>query len=407
MFPWSRPAVDLDKRLVSLDAWRGFIMLVLVSGTYTDFTEGFGFAQVARSLPDSATWRFLAAQFSHAPWSGCTFWDLVMPSFVFMVGVAMPYSYAAGLAHGESRGNLALHAVYRALVLILLGTIGFLFLGNWLMLKWPTQINVQFQTVLPQIALAYVPVFLLLGRKASVRLFAALAVLAAWWLAFVLYPLPAAGFDYARVGGMSEPYTGFFAHWNKNVNPASAFDHWFLNLFPRTDPFEYNRYGLTTLAFIPTMATMIFGLMAGELLRGAGDPAWKLRRLVTAGLACLVLGIAMGFTVSPIVKSVWTPSWAIYSTGWVLLMLAAFFWVIDVKGFRKWPLPLVAVGMNAIAVYCAANLFDYWIFKVWEKSLGGVLFGGVYAPLWKSLAMVLTLWAASAVLYRLRIFIRI
>jgi predicted acyltransferase len=407
MFPWSRPAVDLDKRLVSLDAWRGLIMLVLVSGTYTEFTEGFGFAEVSRALPDSAAWRFLATQFSHAPWSGCTLWDLVMPSFVFMVGVAMPYSYAAGLARGDSRGDLALHAAYRALVLILLGTVGFLFLGNWLMGRWPRQINLQFQTILPQLGLAYVPVFLLVGRSARVQLAAAFAALAAWWLAFVLYPLPAPGFDYASVGGMSEPYTGFFAHWNKNVNPAAAFDHWLLNLIPRTDPFDYNRYGLSTLAFIPTMANMIFGVMTGEMLRVPGDPARKAARLVLAGLAYLAAAVALHFTLCPIVKSVWTPSWALFSSGWVLLMLAAFYWVMDVTRVRRWSLPLVVVGMNAIAVYCMANLFDYWIFKAWEKSLGGAFTSGPYAPIWKSLAMVATLWAVAAMLFRRRIFIRV
>src|SRR5262245_7243852 len=99
--PWSRPAVDPGKRLVSLDAYRGFIMLVLVSGTSAEFDEGFGFAEVARMHGDAGAWHALGELFSHAPWGGCTLWDLVMPSFVFMVGAAMPYSYAAGLARGE------------------------------------------------------------------------------------------------------------------------------------------------------------------------------------------------------------------------------------------------------------------------------------------------------------------
>src|SRR5262249_18886595 len=276
-----------------------------------------------------------------------------------------------------------LHAAYRALVLILLGTIGFLFIGDWLMGKWPKQINIQPQIILPQLGLAFVPVFLLVGRSARVQLAAAFAALAAWWLAFALYPLPAPGFDYASVGGMSEPYTGFFAHWNKNVNPAAAFDHWILNVIPRTDPFEYNRYGLVTLAFIPTMATMIFGVMTGEMLRAPGEPARKAARLVVAGIACLAGGVAMHYTLCPIVKRVWAPSWALFSSGWVLLMLAAFFWVIDVKRLRRWSLPLVVVGMNAIAVYCLANLFDYWIFKVWEKSLGAAFTAAPYAAMWR------------------------
>jgi heparan-alpha-glucosaminide N-acetyltransferase len=330
-----------------------------------------------------------------------------MPSFVFMAGVAMPYSYAAGLARGESYASLALHALYRSLVLILLGSVGFLFLGNWIMLKWPAHINVQFQTILPQLGLAYAPAFLLLGRSARAQLAAAAVILVAWWLAFALYPLPGPGFDYASVGAVGERFTGFFAHWNKNTNPAADFDRWFLNLIPRSEPFRFDKSGLTTLAFVPTLATVIFGMRTGEFLRAPGEPASKVKALLIAALACLAGGIALRFTVCPMVKSLWTPSWAVYSTGWVLLMLAAFFWLIEVRGWRRASLALAVVGMNAIAVYCMANLFDYWILKVWERSLGDYLFGGAYAPIWKSLAIVVTLWVASVALYRRRIFFRI
>ena len=103
-----------------------------------------------------------------------------------------------------------------------------------------------------------------------VQAIAAVVILVGYWLAFALYPLPAENFDYAAVGVPADwPYhlNGFAAHWDKNVHAAAAFDHWFLNLFPRPEPFVFDKEGYSTFNFIPSLATMIFGLMAGELLR--------------------------------------------------------------------------------------------------------------------------------------------
>lgn len=396
-------------RLFSLDAYRGFVMLILVSSTYTRFTEGFGFAEVAKHFEESKGWQFLAHQFTHVAWRGGSFWDLIMPAFIFMAGVAMPYSYFNRLAEGHSYGRLAFHALYRSFAFILLGTIGFLFLGNWIMLRWmPRQINPEFSAVLPQIGLGYAFVFFLLGKRANTQLRVAFGILAGYWLAFVLYPLPDAGIDYSSVGGGDfTPFTGFFAHWNNDTNLAADFDRWFLNLIPRSQPFEFRKEGITTLNFIPTLSTMIFGVVTGGFLRGPKEPKEKFKGLLIAGALGLLGGIVLDLTLCPIVKAIWTPSWVLYSAGWVLLMLAAFFWLIEVKGYRRWSFPLVIVGMNAIAVYCLANLFDYWIFKVWEKSVGKALFSGLYGPIWKSLTAVLSLWLVSLAMYRRRVFIRI
>src|SRR5581483_11047131 len=149
-------------RLVSLDAYRGFVMLVLVSGIYTYTREGFGFPEVARHFAGSAVWQFLAYQFSHVAWQGASFWDLIMPSFVFMVGVAMPYSYSNRLAKGHSHRHLLFHALYRSIALTFIGTIGFIFLGNLVLFRWPDHINIYLDTVLPQIGLGYLFVFLML-----------------------------------------------------------------------------------------------------------------------------------------------------------------------------------------------------------------------------------------------------
>src|SRR4029077_15525852 len=104
----------------------------------------------------------------------------------------------------------------------------------------------------------------------------------------------------------------------------------------------------------------------------------------------------------------WTPSWAVYSTGWALLMLAAFFWVIEVRGRRRWAFPFLIVGMNALMVYCLANIADYWVYAVWAKLLFAQgLFSSVYGPVWKSVALMLSLWVVCFLLYRQKMFLRI
>jgi len=397
-------------RLISLDAYRGLLMLVLVSGTYDSFRGGFGFEHVARHFSSSSVWHFLAGQFTHVAWRGCSFWDLLMPSFVFIVGVAIPYSYATRRARGYSDKLLTLHALYRSAAFLLLGIVGLRILENVVLLRWPSRLDPNFVSILPQLGLGYALVFFLVGKTRRVHILAAAGLLAGYWLAFVCYPLPGPGFDYSAVGVPAdfERFTGVFAHWNKNTNVAAAFDRWFLNLLPRSTPFLFHAGGVATLNFIPTMATMIFGLMTGEYLRGPKPPIEKLTGLAIAGFGGLGAGVLLDLTVCPIIKSLWTPSWAVYSTGWALLMLAAFFWVIELRGRRHWAFPLIVVGRNAITVYILANIADYWIYVVWAKLLFAKgLFSSVYGPMWKSVALMFSLWVVCLVLYRRKIFLRI
>ena len=246
-------------------------------------------------------------------------WDLIQPSFMFMVGVALPFSVASRRARGEPFAAQLGHAVRRALILVLLG----IFLRS----QGRPQTYFTFEDVLTQIGLGYVFLFLLAHARPRTQWVAAGAVLVATWLAFALYPLPPAGFDTALVGVPADwPHhlQGFAAHWDKNTNLANRADQWFLNLFPRESPFVYNRGGYTTLNFVPSLATMIFGLLAGGLLRGAASDRDKLRALVVYGAAGIALGAALHFAgICPLVKRIWTPSWAIFSAGWAALFLAA------------------------------------------------------------------------------------
>ncbi len=388
-------APTLPARLVSLDAYRGFIMLAMASG-------GLALAQVAKHLPDGSLRDLLAYHFDHVAWVGGGFWDMIQPSFMFMVGVAMPYSYASRHSRGDSDARIMAHVLWRALVLVLLGV----FLSS----NWSARTDWTFTNVLSQIGLGYAFVYLLINRGPAVQLGAAAAILVGYWLLFVMHPLPGPDFNYAAVhAGPAERFVGhpLFAHFDKNANFASDFDRTFLNWFPRPKPFVANEGGYTTLNFVPSMATMIFGLMAGELLRSRYDRWRKLVALVLAGGLCLAVGVALGDTVCPIIKRIWSPSWAVYSSGWTFFMLAAFYAVIDVLGFRRWAFPLVVVGMNSIAMYCMAQLSKGWIASTLQRHLGEGIFEGPYGATVRAASVLAVMWLVCLWLYRRRVFIRI
>lgn len=397
-------------RLSSLDAFRGFFMMVLVSGTYHNFNQGFGLRDIALQMPDGGFWQFLGYEFSHVKWTGCTFWDLVMPAFLLAAGSAISFSYSKRRTFGQSESAIALHVALRASILLFLGSIGFLLFGNLLLGKWPQKINPEFSGILSQIGLAYPLAFLAVGRSMGQQFVVAIGILVAWWTAFVTYPIPmGVGNDHLiDVGENFGQLPGLFAHWNKNANLAADFDRWFLNLMPRSDPFQFNKNGLTTLNCVPTVATMIFGVMLGEFLRGGVPRPIQCRVLLVAGALGVLVGAILGATVCPIVKALWTPSWVFFSTGWVVLLMAFFVWVIEVKGYQRLFFPFMVVGMNALVAYLAANLLDYWIYKVWEKVLfAESLFHSLYGPFWESLAIMLTLWSFCFALYRFGIIVRL
>ena len=323
----SAPDSPAPARVGSIDAYRGFVMFLLIA-------ERFDIGRVAKALPDSAFWNFLHTQQSHVAWTRCVLHDMIQPSFSFLVGVALPFSLAGRQAKGQSFGAMTLHAFARALILVLLG-IGLRSVGH-------PQTNFTFEDTLTQIGLGYGFLFLLAWRPMRDQWIALGAILAGYWFAFALWPLDTA----------SQPLTGFAAHWNKNTNPASAFDTWFLNLFPREKPFIANGGGYVTLSFIPTLGTMILGLLAGGVLCGTRSTLEKLRWLAIAGVICLATGWLLGaLGICPVVKRIWTPNWVLFSGGWCFLLMVAFLALIDFHGWRAWSFPLVVFGMNSIAAY--------------------------------------------------------
>ena len=367
-----------------------------------------GLPAVSRALPGHPVWAFLAHHQSHVEWTGCSLHDLIQPSFSFIVGVALPFSIAARLGRGQTLHRLTLHAAWRSLLLILIG----LFLRS----VGRPQTLFSFTDTLIQIGLGYTFLFLLGFRSVRAQWIAFALLLIGDWLTFALYPLPGPDFDYAQVGVTpawlaEHGFPGFQAHWNKNSNAAWAFDVWFLNLFPQHPRWTYNAGATSTLNFLPTLATMLLGLVTGETLRSARTPAQKVRWLALAGVLTLVSGWALGaLGICPVVKKLWTPSWVLFSGGWCLLLMAVFYAIIDVWGKRRWTFPLVVVGLNSIAAYCLAHLLDSFIRSSLKTHLGEhsfAILGKAYEPLLLGGTTLVILWLILLWMYRRKVFLRV
>jgi predicted acyltransferase len=319
--------------------------------------------------------------------------------------VALPYSIASRTSKGRSFRQQFTHTLWRSLVLI--------FLGFFLRSTGSVQTNFTFEDTLTQIGLGYTFAFLLAHCRPRWQWTALGAILLGYWLAWALYPAPGANFNWAAVGVPSDwryNFTGFAAHWNKNSNLGQAFDVWFLNLLPRASRFVYNGGGYLTLSFIPTLGTMLLGLRAGEWFRSAA-PRIPIKRFALAGVLLAAAAILLHVTgVCPIVKRIWTPSWTLFSGGVCFLFLASFTWVIEVRGIRKWAFPLMVVGMNSIAAYLIAHLWEDFIVSSLHIHLGYrvfQIFGAGLEPLMLGITVMLTYWLVLYWMYRKRLFLRI
>ncbi len=399
-FAVSDASVELARpqRNVAVDAYRGLVMLLMMG-------EVLRFADVAKSFPGNFFWYLLSYNQSHVEWSGMSLHDTIQPSFTFLVGVALPYSLRSRQRKGESFSRMLVHTIWRSFLLI--------FLGFFLRSMQSPMTNFTFEDTLTQIGLGYTFAFLLSFVRPRWLWTAFGAILFGYWLAWALYPAPGPGFDWAAVGVPADwhqhIYSGFAAHWNKNSNLGQAFDVWFLNRLPRPSPFAFNDGGYLTLSFIPTLATMLLGLVAGQWFIKAA-PTIPLRRFLIAAVALIAAGLFLQFTgICPIVKRIWTPSWVLFSGGVCFLYLAAFSWVVDIKQHRRLAFPLVVVGTNSIAAYLIAHLFEDFIQSSFKINFGFMLnmFGSTLEPLFLGALTLAVYWLILFWMYRNKIFIRI
>jgi len=387
-----------DNRLASLDAYRGFVLALMMG-------EALHFCGVAASLEASALWAFLCHHQDHVAWVGGSLHDLIQPGFSFLVGAALPFSLAARTTRGESRAGMLAHAFRRGLILVVLGIV-LRSLGR-------PQTYFTFEDTLTQIGLGYPLLFLLALRPRREQWWALALILLAFWVAFALYPAPGPGFDWQAVGVPPDwaHLSGFAAHWSKNENFSAQFDRWFLNLFPREQPFVFNRGGYQTLSFVPTLGTMLLGLLAGSVLRGERSPRQKSGWLVIAGVVGLGCGWLLGaLGICPIVKRIWTPSWVLWSGGFCFLFTAFFYQVLDVRGDKRWAFPLTVLGTNSIAAYCLFEALMGPIAEALVRHFPAAAFdalGPIYRQTLVGATALLVIWTILFWMQRRRIFVRI
>ncbi len=351
------------QRLLSLDAYRGLIMFTLLCGG------------IFHSLKGHPIWNWLFVQNEHVDWAGCVYWDLIQPSFMFMVGVAMPFAFARRSAIGDSWNRQFRHTLIRAFNLTLIGILLDHFGSN--------KIQIGFIRVLQQIAIGYVVAFFVVGRSLRTQGIAAALILVGYQLLW-----------------MFNPWNGAGGPWVKgNENIGSAFDLWMLGR-------NYSGY-YVGLNAIPSAATIIFGVMAGQLILNTTNPRRTCRALLFAGLG----GIALGLAISPwfpLIKRIWTPSFAVYAGGWTTLILLAFYGSIEVMGWKKWSFPLVVVGMNSIAAYVLGNAFGGWFRSLsggWIAWLKAPL-GEAWFPVFQHALFAAAAWGVLYWLYRRKIFFK-
>ena len=354
------------ERFLSVDALRGFDMLwILGAGEALRrllmiFTN---------PLPGS-----VAAQFDHAEWIGFTAWDVIMPLFLFIVGTSMPVALSKRLSRGDSKRSLYLHTLRRVCILWILGMAA---QGNLLGLD-PSKFFF-YSNTLQAIAAGYlVSTVLILNTGIIAQLGSIVVMLVSYWLLLVLVPVPGHGAGVLTPAG----------------NLAMYVDTLILGRF--RDGTHYT-WILSSLGFA---STVMLGVMSGHiLLRGKG-PRGKILSLAGAGCGCVALGLVWSGCF-PIIKHIWTGSFVLFSAGICFLLLAFFYWLIDVRGFTKWAFPLRVAGMNSIVAYLLTGVTEAVLAE------NGAMSGGPAAGFLAALGVLSGLWLVLYGMYRKKVFVRI
>lgn len=310
-------AVKPEERLVSLDIFRGLTMIVLIS-------HGFGL----HHLEGVEGWGWLATQLTHHPWNGLRAWDLIQPFFMFIVGVAMPFSITKREQRGQSRRRMFAHVVKRCLVLAFIGVV--VLRGGTLMRGEPSLTN-----VLAQIAVTYFVTYLFIRKPLHVQLLITLGILLVYDLAFRFIPLP---------------YDAVW--WTKHENLGAFIDHWL--------GCRKSDGGWVSINAVSTTAHTMWGAMAGWVLMSRRSGLKKIGMLLAGGVAALAAGFALD-PVTPIIKRIATSSFVLASGGICLVALALLYAIVDVLGFKKWGWFATVVGMNCIFIYTFNGLLGGWL----------------------------------------------
>src|SRR5262245_5746730 len=369
----SRPP-ESSGRLLSVDALRGFDMFWIIGGD-----------ALLKAWARWAGWPppdLVNEQLEHAPWEGFRFYDLIFPLFLFVVGVVIPFSLGKAQERGEPRASLYWRIARRTALLFALG----LLCNRVLQLDFA---NLRAAGVLQRIAVCYgcaALVAMHTGPRGQAVL--TVTILLGYWALLALVPAPG-----STAGDYSVEHN-LAGYVDRHYLPGKILEKYYGH---------GDNEGL--LSTIPAVATALIGVLAGHWLRSARSPWVKVLGLALAGAACLAAGTAWG-AVFPIIKNLWTSSYVLVAAGWSLMLLALFYGVIDVLGFRRWAFFFTVIGANAITIYVVPRFIDFG--KVSQFFLGGVAaHAGSFGPVVLALGVLAGEWLLLLYLYRRRIFLRV
>ena len=370
MTPKTDNGLQSEERLISLDFFRGFTMFLLIA----EWTVLFN-AMVDPGLAGTFI-HAIGEQFHHHPWHGLRFWDLVQPFFMFIVGVAIPFSVGKRTARGDSYSDIRKHAIKRAIIMLVLG---------WaLYCISPGYITFRFHNVLAQLGITYIIAFFLMRQPWKTQLTVSILILIA--MEFIYRGFPVVGFD--------QPFTP-----DKNVGA------WFDLLISG----ELSSGHWVNINAFPTAAHTIWGVITGQFLMTDRSAGQKLKVLIIAGLTGVVCGFALDY-VTPIIKRISTTSFVIYSGGWTLLALAFSYWLIDIKKYQNWAKFMIIVGMNPLFIYLFAHVGGAKLIHTIVKPFTYGIFswmGILTADIITGFVVWFCLWYITYWMYKRKIFIRI
>lgn len=359
-----------EERLQSLDFFRGITMFLLIA-EYTNLYDILIDPYFEGTIIHS-----IGLQLNHHPWHGLRFWDLVQPFFMFIVGVALPFSTSKRLARGDSKSDLIKHAIQRSLLLLLFGWMLYCIL--------PGRITFRFQNVLAQLSLAYLIAFLIMNQSVWKQLTISFLLIAVTELIYRVFPV--VGFDQPFV-----PDKNFGAYVDLLISGELSGGHW------------------VSFNAVPTTAHVIWGVLAGKLLIGNLKPYQKIKILFLAGVIGLIAGYGLD-SITPIIKRISTSSFVVVSGGWCLLALAFSYWIIDIMKIKKWSTVFAIVGMNPLFIYLFSESGGAaWLHNIVKPFSIGLFswMGEMHAKIITALIVWALLWYISYWLYRRKIFIRI
>ena len=358
-------------RLVSLDALRGLDMLFLV-----------GIAGVFQALPklsDNPVFNWLASQCKHTEWHGFSTYDLIFPLFIFIVGVSIPFAMSKRLQQGTNRKKLYWQIIRRCIILILLG---FIFNG---LLGFDFS-NFTYTGVLQRISIAYFfAAIIVLNTNFKTQAIIAGSLLILYWLLMTLVPVPGYG------AGVITPEGNLHTYIDQLFLPGKL-----NNVF-------YDEDGI--LQQISSIAVCLSGSVAGHWLLSSNTQNKKTMGLLFAGVVCIITGLLWNFSF-PIIFRLWSSSYAMLTIGISAVLLSLVYWIIDVKGYRKWAFPFVVVGMNSITIYVVSRLFDFGIIvKIFVHGFTDYM--GPFKPVFWALCILTVKWLFLYFLYKKKIFLKV